>query len=374
MGADENKGYEEIKRIGKGGCGTVYLVKKENKYYALKKIALLTKEETNYYQKLLNILFKIKSEYVIKYYESYLVKNFLCIVMEYGGNSDLKKYIDKQESLIDEKIIKDIIIQICLGLKEIHKNKLIHRDLTPDNIFINKNKKIKIGDFGVSKVLTTTNDYTISQVGKLHYYAPEIDKGQEYNNKVDIYSLGCIIYELFTLNEYYNVKNENGKINTEIYNPKWQILINLMLNDDYRKRPDIEETLNYITNKSDFIKNEIICYYNKKDKKKINLLYDYDYDYDLIYNYIESYCENKNNINEENIEIYKKDKKIKFCYTYKGDEIGLIKIKFKFKKLLASSTFMFRGSSSLQSIDLSSFVSKNIINMSYMFNGCSSLE
>ena len=50
-------------------------------------------------------------------------------------------------------IIKDIIIQICLGLKEIHKNKLIHRDLTPDNIFM-YNNKIKIGDFGVSKILT----------------------------------------------------------------------------------------------------------------------------------------------------------------------------------------------------------------------------
>jgi len=121
--------------------------------------------------------------------------------MEYGGNTYLKKYIEKQELLIYEKIKKDIIIQICLGLKEIHKNKLIHRDLMPDNIFMDYNNKIKMGDFGVSKILTTTQTYTRKQVGKHHCFPPEIEKGEKYNNKVDIYALGCIIYELFTLNE-----------------------------------------------------------------------------------------------------------------------------------------------------------------------------
>ena len=85
---------------------------------------------------------------------------------------------------------------------------------------MDNNNKIKIGDFGVSKILTTTQNYTKSKVGKHHYFAPEIEKGENYNNKVDIYALGCIIYELFTLNEYYNVKNENATIDTDIYNQK----------------------------------------------------------------------------------------------------------------------------------------------------------
>ena len=72
--------------------------------------------------------------------------------MEYGGEINLKQYIENKEELIEEKIIKDIVLQICIGLKEIHKNNIIHRDLTPDNIFINKNNKIKIGDFGISKI------------------------------------------------------------------------------------------------------------------------------------------------------------------------------------------------------------------------------
>ena len=121
--------------------------------------------------------------------------------MEYAGNFNLKQFIQKYKDkhiLIEENIIEDIIIQICKGLIEIHKNKIIHRDLTPDNIFINENNKIKIGDFGVSKILNTKK-YASTYTGKLHYNAPEREKGEEYDYRADIYSLGCIMYELFTL-------------------------------------------------------------------------------------------------------------------------------------------------------------------------------
>ena len=137
--------------------------------------------------------------------------------------------------------IKDIIIQICSGLKEIHKNNLIHRDLTPDNIFIDKNNKIKIGDFGISKILEN-NGYANTIIGKYHYFAPEMEKGNKFNNKIDIYSLGCLIYELFTLNVYYidsKIEGKNVQINLEMYDQKWQDLINLLLNQDYHKRLNI---------------------------------------------------------------------------------------------------------------------------------------
>ena len=371
MGINSNKGYQIIERIGRGGCGIVYLVQKENKNYALKKITDLNNNEIDNYQKLLKTLYKIKSEYVIKYYESYVEKDCLYIIMEYGGNTDLKKYIKKQgNNLIEEKTIKNIIIQICLGLKEIHKNKLIHRDLTPDNIFMDGNNNIKIGDFSVSKILTT-NKYTKSKVGKYHYFAPEIEKEKEYNNKADIYALGCIIYELFTLNEYYDVKNNDDNINTKIYNPKWQYLIDLTLQEDYNKRPNIDEIYNYIEN--EISNNEIICSYYKEDKNEINILHDYKSD--AYQKYCEkSYNEAKNNINEESIEIYVNNKKIKFNYIYESDEIGTIKIKFKFKKLLTSTAFMFSHCSSLESIDFSSFNTNSDINMSHMFDSCSSLE
>ena len=368
------KGYKIKKRIGKGGCGAVYLVYKNNKYYAMKKITDLTIEEIAKYQKILNILLKIKSDYVIKYYDWFVVKDCLYILMEYVGISDLKKFIEKQKpALIEEKIIKDIIMQICLGLKEIHKNKLVHRDLTPDNIFMGDNNKIKIGDFGVSKILTTNHNYTKSQVGKHHYFAPEIEKGEKYNNKVDIYALGCIIYDLLTINEYYNVKNENPTINTDIYNPKWQNIIDSTLNNDYNKRPNVEEIYNYIKNEINDNKNEIICSYNIIDKYKIMILHDFKNDF-FEKNNKESYSKAKSNINEENIEIYINDKKIKFNYEYESDEIGLIEIKFKFNKLLTSTAFMFYACPSLKSINISSFNTNNVTDMSYMFSNCQFLE
>ena len=120
--------------------------------------------------------------------------------------------------------------------------KLIHRDLTPENIFIDENNKIKIGDFGVSKKLDTYNKYARTNTGKYHYNAPEIEKDQKYDYKADIYSLGCIIYELFTLNEYYidtKIDGKDGKIDTDIFNPKWQLLIESLLKKNYHERPNI---------------------------------------------------------------------------------------------------------------------------------------
>ena len=252
------KNYKIIKTIGKGGSGVCVLVEKEDKKFVIKKINIseleLSKEMIENYQELVLYLSRIiTNDNVIKYYKSEIEGDYLNILMEYGGNSNLKQFIYEykdRDTVIDEKIINDIIIQICNGLKDIHNAKIIHRDLTPDNIFINKNNnKVKIGDFSISKKLGFTNQYTKSQIGKQHYIAPELEKGLKNNTKVDIYAFGCIIYELFTLNEYYidkRIDETDCRIDTDKYNPKWQELIDLLLKKDYHERPDIEEIYNMI--------------------------------------------------------------------------------------------------------------------------------
>ena len=206
MGANQIK-YKVIKKLGEGGFGEVYLIEKDNKKYALKKTKeKLNEKDIEQYTKIVNIISKINNRYIAKYYSSFKEKNSINIIMEYAGDKNLKQFINyykNKEELIPENIIANIIIQIVKGIEEIHKNNLIHRDLTPDNIFIDEKNLIKIGDFGITKILTETNKYTKSKIGKLHYIAPEIDLGQQYNNKIDIYSLRCVIYELFTLDEYY---------------------------------------------------------------------------------------------------------------------------------------------------------------------------
>ena len=156
-------GYKIKEKLRKGVFGIEYLAEKDDELYTLKKIKMKLKQaETEQCKNIINILSKINNEYLIKYYYSFMENNFFNILMEYAGDNDLKKFIqnykDKDE-FIDEKIIRDIVIQICKELKEIHDNKIIHRDLTPDNIFIDKNNKIKIGDFGISKITTTSNNY-----------------------------------------------------------------------------------------------------------------------------------------------------------------------------------------------------------------------
>ena len=343
-------------------------------------------EEIEQYKKIINILSRLNNEHLIKYYDTFMENDSFNILMEYVGDNNLKQFIQNHKNnyeLIEQSIIRDILIQICQGLKEIHDNKMIHRDLTPDNIFIDKNNKIKIGDFGISKILTSLNNYANTQIGKRQYLAPEVLRGLKYNNKVDIYSLGCILYELFTLNEYYEDKfdEKECKINTDIYKSKYQELIELLLKQDYKERPNIDEVLNYIYLIEE---NYIIGEINIEEKdinKEINIIKLYEKE-------IKNNCIIK--INDNNIDLnyfykFKKSGKyiIKYIFTNNitktnnmfDDCKSLIKINLSnFNALnVKDMSNMFSRCESLTNINLSNFNTQNVINMSYMFYGCKSL-
>ena len=200
--------------------------------------------------------------------------------MEYCDNKDLKSFINihkNNNELINEEVIYNIILDICYGMKEIHSKNLIHRDLKPENLFISKDYKIKIGDFGLSKQLINTVNYTQNQKGTCNYMAPEIINDQIYNLKMDIWSLGCILYELLTLNLCFGcnnilrliqdiMKNNHGTIDTNIYNKEWQNIIDLLLKKDYHERPEIDEVINKIKKIKESIKPS-----NYKDLDNISL-------------------------------------------------------------------------------------------------------
>ena len=180
-------------------------------------------------------------------------------------------------------------------------------------------------------------------------------------NKVDINN---IISQLKNINILINNINEDIEKN----NNKLSII---KLNDNNNIKTNNNNKDN---KKEEIMKNEITCIYNKQ-KDEINLLHDYSEDIkDWSEEIKKSYIEGKNNINENNIDIYINDKKIKFSYKYKSNEKGNIQVKFIFNKLLTSTNHMFSGCSSLQSINLSSFNTTNVKNMSFMFFKCSSLQ
>ena len=263
------RNYHIIEKLGQGSFGTAYKVlnKNDNKFYVLKQIFLQNNknEEFKLLQKEANILSKLNCEYIVKYFDSFSENNCFCIIMEFCEGLDLRKFIEEYKAknkTIEKNLIYNFIKDLLEGIKYIHDNNIIHRDLKPDNIFINKNNKLKIGDFGISIKLNDTR-YATSKVGTYIYMAPEIIKGEKYNNKVDIWSLGCIIYELCTLNYCFFdtsifglcnkiVNEKHGKIDLNKYENDFQNLIDNMLNKNYKIRPNINEvynSFNHIFNK-----------------------------------------------------------------------------------------------------------------------------
>ena len=222
--------FQNEGEIGKGGFSHVYKVlnKKENKYYALKEISEFDEKTKNE----VKILSSINHDNIVKYYNSFIQNDSsfsknekLYIVMESCEKGNLRKLINshnkKNEKISENEIIK-ISLDICEGLKEIHKRKIIHRDLKPENIYISKDSKIKIGDFGISKRLEKSKQYAKTFIGTYEYMSPEMfQENTKYNDKVDIWALGCIIYELCTLNCCFDSNNKIGLIN-QIVNMEYE--------------------------------------------------------------------------------------------------------------------------------------------------------
>ena len=258
--------YQIIDTLGKGSFGSAYKVidKDNNKIYVIKQISLKnsTKKEIESIKNEAKILSSINSEYVVKYFDSFIENDYFNIVMEYCNGLDLRKLINsykENNKFIEKEKIYHFIDGLCQGIQELHKKKLIHRDLKPENIFLTGNYKIKIGDFGISKQLNEVNDFAKTQIGTISYMAPEMITGEKYNNKIDIWALGCIIYELCTLECCFDglsinavtnkiTKEKIKEINIKLYGNELQNLINVLLNKNYKKRPNIEEVIKTINN------------------------------------------------------------------------------------------------------------------------------
>uniref|UniRef100_A0A8B9QQG6 non-specific serine/threonine protein kinase n=1 Tax=Anas platyrhynchos TaxID=8839 RepID=A0A8B9QQG6_ANAPL len=152
-------------------------------------------------QKEVILLAKMKHANIVTFFASLQENNKLYIVMEYCDGGDLMKRINMQHGvLFDEDQILSWFVQISLGLKHIHDRKILHRDVKAQNIFLSSNGKIaKLGDFGIARQLTNTMEFAYTCVGTPYYLSPEICENRPYNNKTDIWSLGCVLYELCAL-------------------------------------------------------------------------------------------------------------------------------------------------------------------------------
>ena len=210
-------GFEILKKLGDGSYSVVYKVRRkaDNNIYALKKVnlqKLKDKEKQNALNEV-RILASIKSPFVISYKEAFIEESdkSLCIIMEYADRGDLYQKIvqfKKSGCLIEETDVWRIFIQMVRGLKALHDLKILHRDLKSANIFLFSDGSAKIGDCNVSKVVYKGLGYT--QTGTPYYASPEVWNDDPYDNKSDIWSLGCVTYEMLTLHPPFRAESMEG--------------------------------------------------------------------------------------------------------------------------------------------------------------------
>ena len=199
------------RKLGEGHFGSVDLVisQKTNKLYAMKQIkSSMYKDQ----QKIMEVEREIKlienlnHPNIIKYFSSFRENNDFYIVTEYindGCLYDLMKENINQGKKIEEKKIWALLIQSLGGLLYLHENKkIIHRDIKPDNLLLDKNGNLKISDFGLSAIKSEEADENVkchgTMAGAIQFMAPEVAGGEKYGFKSDLYMLGLTFFLLMT--------------------------------------------------------------------------------------------------------------------------------------------------------------------------------
>ncbi|XP_072575818.1 serine/threonine-protein kinase Nek1 isoform X27 [Vulpes vulpes] len=176
--------------------------------------------------------------------------------MDYCEGGDLFKRINAQKGILfQEDQILDWFVQICLALKHVHDRKILHRDIKSQNIFLTKDGTVQLGDFGIARVLNSTVELARTCIGTPYYLSPEICENKPYNNKSDIWALGCVLYEMCTLKHAFeagNMKNLVLKIISGSFPPvslHYSYDLRNLLSQLFKRNPRDRPSVNSILEK-----------------------------------------------------------------------------------------------------------------------------
>ncbi|XP_078007443.1 serine/threonine-protein kinase Nek10 isoform X2 [Phascolarctos cinereus] len=266
--------YAILDHLGSGAFGCVYKVRKRSgqNLLAMKEVNLHNpafgkdkKDRESSVKNIVSELTIIKEQLyhpnVVRYYKTFLENDRLYIVMELIEGAPLGEHFsslkEKQHHFTEERIW-NIFIQLCLALRYLHKEKrIVHRDLTPNNIMLGDKDKVTVTDFGLAKQKQENSKLT-SVVGTILYSCPEVLKSEPYGEKADIWAAGCILYQMATLNPPFystNMLSLATKIVEAVYEPvqegiyseKVTIIISRCLTPDAEARPDVVEVSSMIS-------------------------------------------------------------------------------------------------------------------------------
>ncbi|KAE9316409.1 hypothetical protein PF001_g7333 [Phytophthora fragariae] len=218
--------YVKVRKIGQGSFGCAYLATRNvadstessdrlsKHQFVIKEVVLDPRDQASA-QREARLLAALDHPNIIACKESFLLKTqtpnaaflgrhqrrptVLCIVTEFADGGDLSHELARRTSrheYFEPDDLLGLFVQVCLALKHLHDRKILHRDVKPANIFLTKSGVVKLGDLGVATVLSHTLACAQTSIGTPYYTAPEICLGKRYNAKADVWSLGCVLFEM----------------------------------------------------------------------------------------------------------------------------------------------------------------------------------
>ncbi|XP_069924392.1 serine/threonine-protein kinase Nek1 isoform X9 [Oryctolagus cuniculus] len=252
--------YVRLRKIGEGSFGKAVLVKstEDGRQYVIKEINIsrMSSKEREESRREVAVLANMKHPNIVQYRESFEENGSLYIVMDYCEGGDLFKRINAQRGILfQEDQILDWFVQICLALKHVHDRKILHRDIKSQNIFLTKDGTVQLGDFGIARVLNSTVELARTCIGTPYYLSPEICENKPYNNKSDIWALGCVLYEMCTLKHAFeagNMKNLVLKIISGSFPPvslHYSYDLRSLLSQLFKRNPRDRPSVNSILEK-----------------------------------------------------------------------------------------------------------------------------